>query len=116
MFLREKSFDGYDDSSVLECLLSTAGVRGDISSLISRMFSEFDSFKGILEARPDQLMTIPGVTQKTAALISMIAPLARVWERCNMQDPDRITNRIEAERFCKALLMGESRASRVRSV
>ena len=107
MFLREKSFDGYDDSSVLECLLSTAGVRGDISSLISRMFSEFDSFKGILEARPDQLMTIPGVTQKTAALISMIAPLARVWERCNMQDPDRITNRIEAERFCKALLMGE---------
>lgn len=107
MFLREKSFEGYDDSSVLECLLTTAGVHGDIPALIQRMFIAFGSFKGILEARPDQLMSIPGITEKTAALVSMIAPLARVWERCNMQEPGRITNRHEAEAYCKSMLMGE---------
>ncbi len=107
MFLREKTFDGYDDSSVLECLLTTAGVRGDVPTMIQYLFARFGSFKGILEARPDQLMHVPGVTQKSAALISMIAPLARVWERCNMQEPGRITNRHEAESYCKSLLMGE---------
>ena len=37
----------------------------------------------------------------------MIAPLARVWEKCNLREPGRITNRLEAETFCKSLLMGE---------
>jgi len=107
MFLKEKSFDGYDDNSVLECLLTTAGVRGDIPAMIDKMLFKFGSFKGILEARPDQLLTIPGVSEKAATLVSMITPLARVWEKCNMREPDRITNRHEAEYFCKSLLMGE---------
>ena len=89
-FLREKSFEGYDDSSVLETMLSVAGIRGDIPAIIDNMFTEFGSFKGILEARPAQLMKLPGVTQKTAALVSMVAPLAKVWERCNMENPQRI--------------------------
>lgn len=107
LFLKEKSFEGYDDSSVLECFLSTAGVRADIPSLIERLFTEFGSFKGILEARPDQLMKIPGVTKKTATMISMITPLARVWERCNMGDVKSIRNFREASAFCKSLVMGE---------
>lgn len=107
LFLREKSFEGYDDSSVLECLLSTAGVRTDVPVLVQNMFGMFGSLKGILEARPAQLLTVPGMTEKSAALISMVAPLARVWERCNMQKPNQITNRHEAEAFCKSLLMGE---------
>ena len=107
MFLREKSFEGYDDRSVLECLLTTGGVRGDVPVLIDRMFDEFGSLKAILEARPEQLMTIQGIKEKAAALVAMVAPLARVWERCNMREPDQITNRKEAELFCRSLLMGE---------
>ena len=99
MFLREKSFNGYDDSSVLECLLTTAGVRGDVPALIDRLFFGFGSFKGILEAEPEQLMAVPGVTEKIAALISMVAPLARVWEKCNMREPDKIATRRDLERF-----------------
>ena len=37
-FLREKSFEGYSDTAVLETMLSTAGVRGDIPSMINQMF------------------------------------------------------------------------------
>ena len=37
MFLREKSFNGFEDTQVLETLLTTAGVRGDIPGMISRM-------------------------------------------------------------------------------
>ena len=107
LFLREKSFEGYDDNAVLECLLTTAGVRADIPTLIANLRDEFGSFKGILEAKPVQLMKVSGVTKKTAALIAMIAPLAKVWERTCMQNPERIGNSREAEAYCKSLLMGE---------
>ena len=107
MFLKEKSFEGYDDRSVLECLLSTAGIRADIPSLIDKMFTEFGSFKGILEARPEQLMNIEGVSRKSAALIAMIVPLAKTWERCCMEQPTRIGNSRDATHYCLSLLAGE---------
>lgn len=107
IFLREKSLENYSDGAVLELLFATAGVRGDTQSIIESMFDAFGSFKGVLEARPQQLMKIPGVTQKVATLVSMIAPLARIWERANMEDPNRIGNSREAEAYVKSLLMGE---------
>lgn len=107
LFLKEKSFEGYDDSSVLECLLSAAGVRTDIPPMIERLFTEFGGLKGVLEARPAQLLKVDGVSQKTATLISMIAPLAKVWERCNMKEMDRIANSKAAEAYCKSLVMAE---------
>ena len=106
-FLREKTFENYDNNSVLECLLSTAGVRGDIPVMINNLYDAFGSFKNILEARPVQLMQVPSVTKKTATLISMVAPLAKVWEHCTMENPGRIGNCREAEAYCKSLLMGE---------
>lgn len=107
LFLREKSFEGYDDNAVLECLLTSAGIRTDIPAMIERLIDEFGSFKAILEAKPVQLMKVPGVSKKTAKLISMIVPLARVWERTSMKDQERIGNCRDAEAYCKSLLMGE---------
>ena len=107
IFLKEKSFENYSDAAVLELLFSTAGVRGDTQSIISTLFDSFGSFKGVLEARPEQLMKLPGVTKKVATLVSMIAPLAKVWERANMDDPERISNSREAEAYCRSLLLGE---------
>ncbi len=107
IFLKEKSFEHYSDAAVLELLFATAGVRGDTQSVINTLFDAFGSFKGVLEARPEQLMKLPGVTKKVATLVSMVAPLARLWERVNMDDADHISNTREAESYCKSLLMGE---------
>ena len=107
IFLKEKSFENYSDAAVLELLFSTAGVRGDTQAVIETLFDAFGSFKGVLEARPEQMMKLPGISKKVATLVSMIAPLARVWERTNMTDVQRIGNSREAEAYCKSLLMGE---------
>ena len=107
IFLKEKSFENYSDAAVLQLLFDTAGVRGDTQAIIESLFDSFGSFKGVLEARPEQLMKLPGVTKKVATLVSMIAPLAKVWERANMDDPERISNSREAEAYCRSLLLGE---------
>ena len=106
-FLKEKSFENYSNEAALEFLLTTAGIRGDIPAVINSMLDAFGSFKGILEARPAQLMSIPGVTKKTATLVSAIVPMVKVWERCNMDDSEHVGNTREAESFCRSLLLGE---------
>ena len=98
-FLKEKSFENYSDSSVLETMLTAAEVQGNIPAMINNLYDAFGTFKGILEARPYQLMQVPHVTEKAATMISMIAPLARVWERCNMEDPKRISLRKRTKRY-----------------
>ena len=105
LFLREKSFMGYGDRDVLETLLATAGCRGDIPGLLERLWDSFGSLKGILEARPEQLMAA-GCGKKSATLIAMVAPLAKVWERTNMEQPTTVSNRRDLEKYCKSLLMG----------
>ena len=106
LFLKEKSFENYSDAAVLDLLFSTAGVRGDTQVIIDTLFTTFGSFKGILEARPEQLMKLPGITKKVATLVSMITPLARLWERTNMDNAQCISNAHDAEAFCKSLMIG----------
>ena len=107
IFLKEKSFENFSDAAVLDLLFATAGVRGDKQQIIENLFTAFGSFKGILEARPEQLMKIPGVTKKVATLVAMITPLARLWKRIGMEDPRVIRNRHDAEAFCSSLMLGE---------
>ena len=109
VFLKEQSFEHYSDAAVLEMLFTTAEVQGDTQSIIETLFAACGSFKGILETRPEQLMNLPGITKKIATLVSMIAPLARVWARANMADTQSITNRHEAEAFCRSILLAERR-------
>jgi len=106
IFLKEKSFENYSDAAVLEFLFTTAGVRGDTQHIIDGLFSTFGSFKGLLEATPAQLMKVPGVTKKTATLVSMIVPLCRIWERANAEQGQSISNRREAEAYCRSLMLG----------
>ena len=106
-FMKEKTFENYSTEAALEFMLTTAGIRGDVPTIISNMVEAFGSVKAVLEARPAQLLKVSGVTKKVAALVSTIVPMVRVWERCNMDDEERISNTREAETFCRSLLMGE---------
>lgn len=107
LFLKEKSFDRFSDVDVLGTFLSAAGIRSDTESMVQTMLDTYGSFKGLLEARPDHLAQLPGVSGKAALLVSMIAPLAGFWERCNMDNASFIRNTHEATAFCKSILCGK---------
>ena len=107
LFLREKTLENYTDNSILELILTTAGVEENVPEIITDLMDSFGSLKGILEARPEQLMKIPNMTKQAATMISMVTPLTRIWERCNMQNPGVLNSAAEAEAYCKSLLMGE---------
>ena len=105
--LTEHGFDSFDDSEILTTVLSFAKGTRDVAGLVARLIDTFGSLKGILEARPEQLLSVDGMTISRASMISLIVPLTRVWHRCSMAEPDRIRNTREAESYCMSLLAGE---------
>ncbi len=104
--MTEHGFDTFDDTEVLSTVLSYAKGVKDTSGVVMRLFDTFGSLKGIIEARPEQLLSVDGMTQSRASMISLIVPLTRVWHRCMMTAPDRIGNSREAEKYCMSLLAG----------
>ena len=106
-FIRDKGFENFEDHQILELLLFYANTRSDTNPLAHALLDEFGSMKGVLEARPEQLMQVKGIGPKQATLISMVVPLTRIWHRCAMENPERIGNSREAENYCLSILAGE---------
>ena len=105
--LNEHGFDGFDDTDILSTVLSYAGGTRDTAGLVDRLIDTFGSLKTILEARPEQLLKVKGMNKTRASLLALMVPMARVWQRCAMEIPDRIGNSREAENYCLSLLAGE---------
>ena len=106
-FINDKGFENFEDHQILELLLFYANTRSDTNPLAHELIDAFGSLKGVLEARPEQLMQVKGIGEKQAVLISMVVPLTRVWHRCAMAVPERIGNSREAENYCLSILAGE---------
>ena len=105
--LNERSLETFNDIEILSTILSYANGTKDTSSLVARLLDSFGSLKAVLEARPEQLLKVDGMNRTRASLISLMIPMARVWQRCASNMPDRIGNSREAENYCMSLLIGE---------
>ena len=105
--LNERCFDNFTDSEILSSVLSYAPGTKDSAGLVARLLDAFGSLKAVLEARPEQLLSVEGMNKTRTSLISLMVPMARVWQRCSMAVPDRIGNSREAETYCLSLLAGE---------
>ena len=75
----EHGFDAFDDTDILTTVLSYAKGPKDTAGLVNRLFDTFGSLKAILEARPEQLLSVDGMTLSRASMISLVVPLTRVW-------------------------------------
>ena len=103
---RKDGLDGFAPHEVLELLLFYGRARGDVNPLAHRLLDAFGTLKGVLEARPEQLMTVEGVGEETATLISLMLPMFRRYSACVCEERKRISNRSEAAEYCKAVLAG----------
>jgi len=105
--LNERSLETFDDIEILSTIISYANGTKDTSGLVTRLLDSFGSLKAVLEARPEQLLKVDGMNRTRASLISLMIPMARVWQRCASDMPDHIGNSREAENYCMSLLIGE---------
>lgn len=103
---RKEGLEGFAPHEVLELLLFYGRARGDVNPLAHALLDTFGSLKGVLEARPEQLMQVSGIGEETATLISAMVPMFRQYELCLCEERKVIRNRSDAEEYCSALLAG----------
>lgn len=74
--LREKLLvhgeDFLADYELLELILMTALPRIDVKPLAKTLLARFKNFAGVLNASPEELMSVKGIKETTAAMIKII--------------------------------------------
>ncbi len=86
---------------ILEMLLFYSIPRCDTNELAHRLINHFGSFSAVLDASPKELMKIKGVGEKTAALIKLIMPIARLYINEKKLKPPKFYN---YEEVCKYII------------
>lgn len=103
---RKEGLEGFAPHEVLELLLFYSRSRGDVNPTAHALMDHFGTLKGVLEAGTEQLMTVPGVGEETATLISLMLPMFRRYCASMLEDAKRIRNRADAQGYCLSLLAG----------
>ena len=103
---RQEGLEGFAPHEVLELLLFYARARGNVNPLAHELLDTFGSLKGVLEARPEQLLQVEGVGEETATLLSLMVPMFRKYQECVCQERQFLNHRSAAEEYCTALLAG----------
>ena len=103
---RLEGLDDFAPHEVLELLLFYTRARGDTNPLAHALLDTFGSLKGVFEATPQQLETVPGIGEEAATLLSMTVPLFRRYSLCLAEERRAITSTAEARAYCLALLSG----------
>ena len=81
--MMKEGLSSFQDHEVLELLLFQYLPRQDTNKLAHSLLDRFGSLSGVLNASPERLMMVKGVSEVTACNLSM---LKEVWRRCKASE------------------------------
>lgn len=85
--MMKEGLDGFQDHEILELLLFQYIPRKDTNKIAHNLLSKFGGFANVLNAAPEQLMTVDGISQVTACNLSL---LKEVWRRYKRDESKKI--------------------------
>lgn len=75
------------DHKLLELLLFYSIPRKDTNELAHTMLNRFGSFSALLDASPEELMSVDGITENSVVLLKLIIP---IYRRYNIGKIDKV--------------------------
>lgn len=91
---RQEGLDNFDELYVLELLLFYCIPRKDTNPLAHRLLEHFGSLTGVLDASPQELEKVDGVSSGTATFLSLITQVGRYYQ-VKRSEPGEILRTIE---------------------
>ena len=79
---RNEGLDHFEELHALELLLFYAIPQGDVNPLAHRLLNHFGNLRHVLEAPAEQLMSVKGVGEHTAILLSLVKGLSVKYMTC----------------------------------
>ena len=92
-FLRE-GLDGFEQHNILELLLFYAIPRKDTNDIAHMLINTFGSLSGVLDAPPEEVAKLPGMSLTSAALLHLIPQICRAYLK-DREDGDIILDSTE---------------------
>ena len=89
-FLTE-GLDNFNEVNVLELMLFYCVQRQDTNPLAHRLLEYFGKLSSVLDASPEELMKVPGVTEHIATYLTMINAVGRYYLRNRSADTKILT-------------------------
>lgn len=107
----KEGLDGFQDHELLELLLFQSVPRKDTNKLAHTLLNSFGNLFNVLNAQPEELMLVKGVSEVTACNLSM---LKEVWRRYKKEEKQKLdlSSVTEIMKFAQSLVV-ESYAERV---
>lgn len=90
-FLTE-GLDDFTDIQVLELLLFYAVARQDTNPIAHRLLDHFGSLSRVLEASPEELKKVKGISDHTATLLHLIPQISRYYQVDSAQRIEILTS------------------------
>ncbi len=76
----DQGLDGFTDVQVLELLLFYAVPQKDTNELAHVLIKTFGSLSRVLEAKPEDLKSVSGISDHSATLLCLVTQLARYYQ------------------------------------
>lgn len=76
----ENGLDGFTDVQALELLLFYAIARKDTNPIAHSLLERFGSLSQVLDASPEELEKIPGISTHSAGLLRLVTELSRRYQ------------------------------------
>ncbi len=98
--------DGFEPHEVLQLLLFYVIPQKDTNVVGHRLITQFGSLAGVFEANTKDLLKVEGMTQRSAVLLSIMAPLARYYFNDKWKPRERIDSTRKAAEILMDFLVG----------
>lgn len=99
----EEGLDDFKDHEILELLLYYCIRQRNTNDLAHRLLKEYGTFKDLAEADPRDIARRCGVSENTAVLLSLIAPLSRRYLKQKWEDKPVINSSSKAGNYAVTL-------------
>ncbi len=106
-FLNE-DLDHFEDYQALELLLFYSLSQIDTVPIARALLAKFGSISGVFEADFEELLTVEGVGEHTAILLSMIAPMFRKYQLDKVDEKRILDTTEKLGEYVSALFIGKS--------
>jgi DNA repair protein RadC len=97
---------GFADYDLLELLLTYAIPRRDTKPLAKRLMEKFGSFKGVLDASPEQLSAVEGAGSGTASFVALLRGAMERYFETQARQSDLLNSPEAVLAYCRASLEG----------
>ena len=105
-FLKE-GLDGFADHEVLELLLFYAIPQRDTNDLAHRLIDRFGSLDAVLDAPREELLSVKGVGENTATLLTLATWIYRRYLISAQREPVRVDSTDKAKALLWPRFVGE---------